>query len=120
MTSGVEYLFESRGATSAPGNQKGAMMLRKTSAAAAAVTLVAAGAALFSGSALANDDGKKKHGIDIDQTNACYTDDVNVALLNNIGIANGLAGNLIGGKGDPGAQTFSQGGAVACSNAVGS
>jgi hypothetical protein len=96
------------------------MMLRKTSLAAAMVTLVAAGAALFSGSALANDDGKKHGKIDIDQVNACHTEDVNVAALNNVGVLNGLLGNAVGGKGSPGAQAFDQGGTVSCANAVGS
>ncbi|MEJ8669500.1 hypothetical protein AB0N62_14585 [Streptomyces sp. NPDC093982] len=34
----------------------------------------------------------------------CRSHDQNIALLNNIGIANGLAGNLLNGEGDPGGQ----------------
>jgi hypothetical protein len=56
---------------------------------------------------------------DITQANACRTHDLNVAALNNIGVLNGLGGNILGGEGNPGAQLFDQGSKLSCSNSAG-
>jgi len=58
-------------------------------------------------------------GTDISQYSACKSHDLNVAALNNIGVLNGLAGNALGGEGNPGAQSFDQGSKADCSNNVG-
>ncbi|AZQ35022.1 hypothetical protein EJ357_17255 [Streptomyces cyaneochromogenes] len=39
----------------------------------------------------------------------CKSHDLNLALLNNIGIANGLLGNAVNGEGNAGGQVFHQG-----------
>ncbi|MFG2891472.1 hypothetical protein [Streptomyces sp. NPDC048248] len=44
----------------------------------------------------------------------CKSHDLNVALLNDIGIANGIAGNLINGEGDPGGQDTHVGSIMGC------
>jgi hypothetical protein len=63
--------------------------------------------------------GEKGPDIDITQSATCKSHDVNIAALNNIGVLNGLAGNLLGGEGNPGAQAFQQGSQNTCSNSAG-
>lgn len=84
--------------------------------------LIGAGtaAASTSGSGSGHDGKKDKNSsIKITQSSECKSHDVNLALLNNVGIANGVLGNLLGGEGNPGAQYFDQGSTQDCSNEVG-
>jgi hypothetical protein len=60
--------------------------------------------------------GKKDAKVSVKQYSECTSHDVNIALLNNIGVANGVLGNLLGGEGNPGAQAFDQGSTQDCSN----
>jgi hypothetical protein len=80
----------------------------------AAVVAAILGSIGFVGAGTASAHG----GVDIDQTTSCKSHDLNIALLNNIGIANGLLGNAAGGEGNPGAQAFNQGSTNTCTNAV--
>ncbi len=60
------------------------------------------------------------HGGDVDvaQRSSCKSHDLNIAVLNNIGVLNGLGGNIHGGEGNPGAQIFNQGSEQDCSNSA--
>ncbi|WP_328537199.1 hypothetical protein [Streptomyces sp. NBC_00344] len=56
--------------------------------------------------------------IGLQQGNQCRSHDLNVDVLGEVGVLNGLAGNLLGGEGDPGAQATKQGSSVSCSNSA--
>ncbi|AZQ35649.1 MULTISPECIES: hypothetical protein [Streptomyces] len=53
------------------------------------------------------------------QSTSCKSHDANVDVLGQVGIANGLGGNLLNGEGNPGAQETGLGSSMGCSNAVG-
>ncbi|MGW1378197.1 hypothetical protein ACWD6P_28540 [Streptomyces sp. NPDC002446] len=91
-------------------------MLRK-----AAVVAAALGTVGILGAGTAYADGGKDSGgrIDIKQGSSCRSHDTNVDVLGEVGVANGLAGNLGGGEGDPGAQTTTMGSSMGCNNNVG-
>ncbi|MFJ9815790.1 hypothetical protein ACIRU3_11030 [Streptomyces sp. NPDC101151] len=44
----------------------------------------------------------------------CKSHDLDLGLLNNVGIANGLLGNLVNGEGNPGAQYTHVGSEMGC------
>ena len=85
------------------------------------VALVAAmlGGLGFVGAGTAAAGGHDDKDIKISQASQCKSHDLNIALLNNIGIANGALGNVLGGEGNPGAQAFDQGSKMDCSNTAG-
>ncbi|MEU0943930.1 hypothetical protein ABZ379_14220 [Streptomyces canus] len=89
----------------------------------AAVLLAAFGSIglLGAGTAHAVGGGDKggNSGFDILQTSSCTSHDSNVDILGEVGIANGLGGNLLNGEGNPGAQQTSLGSSMGCSNTVG-
>jgi hypothetical protein len=89
--------------------------MRKIQKAAVIVAMLGSIGFAGAGTAAAGDEG----GLDITQSNACKSHDLNIALLNNIGVANGVLGNLLGGEGNPGAQEFEQGSDLSCTNTVG-
>jgi hypothetical protein len=53
------------------------------------------------------------------QSSTCQSHDSNVDLLGEVGIGNGLGGNLLNGEGNPGAQQTSLGSTMGCNNKVG-
>ncbi|WP_328782597.1 hypothetical protein OHT68_29805 [Streptomyces canus] len=53
------------------------------------------------------------------QTSSCTSHDTNVDILGEVGIGNGLGGNLLNGEGSPGAMKTSLGSSMGCSNTVG-
>ena len=63
--------------------------------------------------------GGEDFNLNIKQSSQCKSHDLNIALLNNIGLANGVLGNVLGGEGNPGAQAFDQGSKMDCSNTAG-
>lgn len=63
--------------------------------------------------------GRKGPGINILQSTTCRSHDANVDVLGQVGIANGLGGNLLNGEGSPGAQETSLGSSMGCNNSVG-
>ncbi|MDQ0788637.1 hypothetical protein QFZ63_003471 [Streptomyces sp. B3I7] len=54
--------------------------------------------------------------VDVTQANACRSHDLNVDVLGEVGLLNGVLGNALGGEGNPGAQATHQGSSVSCSN----
>ncbi|MGW9061147.1 hypothetical protein ACWGPH_31495, partial [Streptomyces sp. NPDC055733] len=58
-------------------------------------------------------------GYTISQSSSCGSHDNNIDILGQVGIGNGLGGNLLNGEGNPGAQKTSLGSTMGCNNAVG-
>ena len=89
----------------------------------AAVLLAAFGSIglLGAGTAHADQGGHTGGGdaFDIMQTSKCTSHDTNVDILGEVGIGNGLGGNLLNGEGNPGAQQTSLGSSMGCDNTVG-
>ncbi|MFI0964142.1 hypothetical protein ACH4S8_22420 [Streptomyces sp. NPDC021080] len=54
----------------------------------------------------------------VSQHSACQSHDLNLDVLGQVGIGNGLGGNLLGGEGSPGAQKTSLGSSMGCSNSA--
>ncbi|MFE1288563.1 hypothetical protein [Streptomyces sp. NPDC058751] len=57
--------------------------------------------------------------LSVTQSSTCKSHDLNVDILGNVGIANGLGGNLLNGEGDPGGQATSLGSKQGCNNTFG-
>ncbi|MCX4881751.1 MULTISPECIES: hypothetical protein [unclassified Streptomyces] len=53
------------------------------------------------------------------QSSTCRSHDANVDVLGQVGILNGLGGNLLNGEGNAGAQSTSLGSSMGCNNSVG-
>jgi hypothetical protein len=53
------------------------------------------------------------------QSSTCRSHDANVDVLGQVGILNGLGGNLLNGEGNAGAQQTSLGSSMGCNNSVG-
>ncbi|PKW05053.1 hypothetical protein SAMN05428944_0120 [Streptomyces sp. 1222.5] len=89
----------------------------------AAVLVAALGSLGFmsAGAAHADQGPGKGHGgsFSVLQSSNCQSHDSNVDLLGEVGIGNGLGGNLLGGEGNPGAQQTSLGSTMGCNNKVG-
>ncbi|MDX2592856.1 MULTISPECIES: hypothetical protein [Streptomyces] len=89
----------------------------------AAVLVAAFGSLGFLGAGAAHADqgwGKGKgDSFNIQQSSTCQSHDSNVDLLGEVGIGNGLGGNLLGGEGNPGAQQTSLGSTMGCNNKFG-
>ncbi|MGW3665584.1 hypothetical protein [Streptomyces sp. NPDC005141] len=55
---------------------------------------------------------------DIKQHSTCKSHDLNVDVLGQVGLLNGLGGNLLGGEGNPGAQSTDIGSTMGCNNSA--
>ncbi len=84
---------------------------------AALVAAMLGGIGFVGAGTAAAHDGEKE--INVKQSSECKSHDLNIAILNNLGVGNGILGNLLGGEGNPGAQRFEQGSEQDCSNNVG-
>ncbi|KUN04877.1 hypothetical protein AQI95_18535 [Streptomyces yokosukanensis] len=82
--------------------------LRKAAVLAAALATVgfAAGTAHAGG----------EHGGHVWQSSNCKDHDLNLDLLGEVGLLNGLLGNALNGEGDPGAQGTHVGSTMGCDN----
>ncbi|MBL1080567.1 hypothetical protein JK359_01015 [Streptomyces actinomycinicus] len=90
----------------------------------AAVLVAAIGSVGLLGAGAAHADhgwGKGKSGdeFNIRQSSKCSSHDTNVDILGEVGIGNGLGGNLLNGEGNPGAQATDMGSTMGCSNSFG-
>ncbi|KPC59015.1 hypothetical protein [Streptomyces chattanoogensis] len=63
--------------------------------------------------------GSSGSSFEIKQGSSCRSKDTNVDILGEVGIANGLGGNLLGGEGAAGAQSTTLGSSMGCNNSVG-
>ncbi|KUM99683.1 hypothetical protein AQI95_37590 [Streptomyces yokosukanensis] len=52
------------------------------------------------------------------QSSNCKSHDLNLDVLGEVGILNGLLGNALNGEGDPGAQATHLGSTMGCSNSA--
>ncbi|WP_328537200.1 hypothetical protein [Streptomyces sp. NBC_00344] len=86
--------------------------MRKFQKAAVVVAMLGSVGFIGAGTAFAGDGGS----IDVKQANACRSHDLNVDVLGEVGILNGVLGNALNGEGDAGAQSTHQGSSVSCSN----
>ncbi|MFF6993775.1 hypothetical protein ACFY93_02245 [Streptomyces sp. NPDC008313] len=88
--------------------------MRKIQKVAVVAAMLGSVGFIGAGTASANDGGD----IGVSQANQCRSHDLNIDILGEVGILNGLAGNLLGGEGNPGAQATHQGSSVSCSNSA--
>ncbi|MEU6546593.1 hypothetical protein [Streptomyces sp. NPDC046859] len=89
----------------------------------AAVVVAALGTVglLGAGTAQADQGGwgqKTGSSVSVLQSSTCRSHDANVDILGQVGIANGLGGNLLNGEGNPGAQETSLGSSMGCNNSA--
>ncbi|MFF4953170.1 hypothetical protein ACWC2K_35260 [Streptomyces chattanoogensis] len=88
----------------------------------AAVVVAALGSIALLGAGTAHADGgygggKQGDKFDVKQGSSCRSHDLNVDVLGEVGILNGLLGNALGGEGAPGAQDTKMGSSMGCNNA---
>ncbi|MFF4606053.1 hypothetical protein ACFY12_25345 [Streptomyces sp. NPDC001339] len=84
----------------------------------AAVVAAVLGSVGILGGGTAHADGKGG-GFAMQQGSSCKSHDINVDVLGEVGILNGLAGNLLNGEGPAGAQSTKMGSAMGCNNMAG-
>ncbi|KUJ64352.1 hypothetical protein ACZ90_57295 [Streptomyces albus subsp. albus] len=89
--------------------------MRKLHKAAVVVAMLGSVGFLGAGTASAHNNGGPTD-IDVKQSNNCKSHDLNIDILGEVGVLNGVLGNALGGEGDPGAQSTHQGSSVACAN----
>ena len=93
--------------------------LRKAAVLVAALSTVGL---LGAGTAQAHDDGGKggKGGdkFNVLQSSNCKSHDLNVDVLGQVGVLNGLLGSALNGEGDPGAQDTHLGSTMGCNNSA--
>ncbi|OIJ94725.1 hypothetical protein BIV25_21850 [Streptomyces sp. MUSC 14] len=53
---------------------------------------------------------------DVRQSGQCRSHDLNLDVLGEVGVLNGLLGNAFNGEGDPGAQSTRLGSTMGCNN----
>ncbi|MEU0333235.1 hypothetical protein [Streptomyces sp. NPDC006193] len=63
--------------------------------------------------------GKGGDEFEVHQSSNCRSHDLNVDILGEVGILNGLGGNLLNGEGNPGAQATDIGSTMGCNNSFG-
>jgi hypothetical protein len=84
-------------------------------AALGTVGLVSAGTAHADG----HDRDHDRGGWQVMQSSNCKDHDLNVDVLGEVGILNGLLGNALNGEGDPGAQSTHIGSTMGCNSKAG-
>ncbi|MFD8393599.1 hypothetical protein ACFV2N_31420 [Streptomyces sp. NPDC059680] len=86
----------------------------------AAVLVAALGSVglLTSGTAYAGGQGGGGGGSSVLQSSNCKSHDLNLDVLGEVGILNGVLGNALNGEGDPGAQDTHIGSSMGCSNSA--
>jgi len=88
----------------------------------AAVVAVAIGTVGFLGAGTATADGghggKDGGKFSVLQSSNCKSHDLNVDVLGQVGVLNGLLGSALNGEGDPGAQDTHLGSTMGCNNSA--
>jgi hypothetical protein len=88
-------------------------------AALGSVGLLTAGAAHADGGRGGRGSGEGGDRFNITQSSTCRSHDSNVDILGQVGILNGLGGNLLNGEGNAGSQQTSMGSSMGCNNSFG-
>ncbi|OEJ22811.1 hypothetical protein AR457_36765 [Streptomyces agglomeratus] len=86
-----------------------------------AVVVAALGSIGFMGSTAHADQGGRGGGDDkfnITQSTQCKSHDLNLDILGQVGVLNGLLGNALNGEGNPGAQSTHLGSDMGCNNSA--
>ncbi|MDO0927944.1 hypothetical protein QQY24_21975 [Streptomyces sp. TG1A-8] len=75
---------------------------------------------LVGGTAQAQGMGGGDHGdkFSIKQSSTCKSHDLNLDVLGEVGVLNGLLGNALNGEGNPGAQATDIGSTMGCNNSA--
>jgi hypothetical protein len=89
--------------------------MRKIQTAAVVATLLGAMSFAGAGTAFAHDGGP---GVDVRQSTSCKSHDLNLDLLGEVGVLNGLLGNALNGEGNPGGQATKLGSTMGCNNSA--
>jgi len=90
----------------------------------AAVVVAALGTVGFLGAGTATAHGDEGHGksggdkYSVLQSSNCKSHDLNLDVLGEVGILNGLLGSALNGEGDPGAQDTHLGSSMGCNNSA--
>lgn len=73
---------------------------------------------LGAGTASANGWGGQGGDFGLSQSSQCKSHDLNLDVLGQVGVLNGLLGNALNGEGNPGAQSTSLGSTMGCNNSA--
>ncbi|WP_225828693.1 hypothetical protein [Streptomyces naphthomycinicus] len=73
---------------------------------------------LVGGTAHAGEGGKGGDKFNITQSSHCKSHDLNLDVLGEVGLLNGLLGNALNGEGNPGAQATEMGSTMGCNNSA--
>ncbi|MBT2510710.1 hypothetical protein J7I98_33745 [Streptomyces sp. ISL-98] len=96
--------------------------MRKFRKAAVLVAALASVGLLSAGTAHAGGHGHGHHKsgdhFNIQQSSKCTSHDLNVDVLGQVGVLNGLGGNLLNGEGNSGAQDTHIGSSMGCGNSA--
>ncbi|MGG2460112.1 hypothetical protein ACO0M4_09880 [Streptomyces sp. RGM 3693] len=84
----------------------------------AAVVAVVLGSFGLLGAGTANAGGRGGDEFNVRQGSQCRSHDLNVDVLGEVGILNGVLGNALGGEGSPGAQSTKMGSSIGCNNSA--
>ncbi|MBC3843233.1 hypothetical protein GXW82_32585 [Streptacidiphilus sp. 4-A2] len=90
--------------------------MRKLQKVAVVVALLGSVGFAGSGTAFAGDGFGDQY--QVQQSTSCKSHDMNIDVLGEVGALNGLAGNLLGGEGNPGGQASKLGSTMGCSNSA--
>ncbi|QMU70198.1 hypothetical protein [Streptacidiphilus sp. P02-A3a] len=89
--------------------------MRKLQKVAVVAALLGSVSFAGAGSASAWDGGDHYN---VQQSTSCKSHDLNLDILGEVGILNGLAGNALNGEGNPGAQETGLGSHLGCNNSA--
>lgn len=95
--------------------------LRKAAVLVAAlgtIGLVGAGTAHAGGQGYGGKEGGKGDRFSVLQSSNCKSHDLNLDVLGEVGLLNGLLGNALNGEGNPGAQETHLGSTMGCNNSA--
>ncbi|WP_438483701.1 hypothetical protein [Streptomyces sp. S186] len=91
--------------------------MRKLHKAAVVLATLGTLGAFGAGTAYAGGHGESQSGVSMG--NQCRSHDLNVDVLGEVGIVNGLLGSALGGEGSPGAQSTTMGSDMGCNDSFG-
>ncbi|WP_031522895.1 hypothetical protein [Streptomyces sp. NRRL F-5123] len=90
--------------------------MRKFQKAAVVVAMLGTIGLAGAGTAFAGERGGDE--FQVSQSSSCKSHDLNVDVLGEVGVLNGLLGNALNGEGNPGAQATSLGSSQGCNNSA--
>ena len=88
--------------------------MRKIQKVAAVAAMLGSISLVGIGTASAHDGGR----VDVTQSTSCKSHDLNLDVLGEVGVLNGLLGNALNGEGNPGGQATKLGSTMGCNNSA--